>query len=228
MTKKKYIGKVLDPFISPIAKIFLSRKRSGPRPLVIAHRGLPLEFPENTLPSLMSALREGADGVEFDLLFSKDNHPYVCHDSDMTAHTSNGREVVNILEMQSQEIDALKIYGDYQISSLGSTLAELGTANPKRLYIHYKVENEVGSEINHIKAVERAIRQAGLEEIAVVMVESGRIEPWISQAPRVQILQCWVGLPGEEGRYAIDDSRQFNLNHFGFYAKKPRGRGQGN
>jgi glycerophosphoryl diester phosphodiesterase len=51
-----------------------------PRPLVVAHRCGSAAAPENTLAALRTAVREGADAVEVDVLPSRDGHPVVHHD----------------------------------------------------------------------------------------------------------------------------------------------------
>lgn len=56
---------------------------------VIAHRGLSLEYPENTLPAILAARDAGADVIEIDIQLSKDGVPVVFHD-DTLERTSNG------------------------------------------------------------------------------------------------------------------------------------------
>ncbi|KUL52273.1 MULTISPECIES: glycerophosphodiester phosphodiesterase [unclassified Streptomyces] len=46
----------------------------------VAHRGDPYHVRENTLPSLRSALRKGADVVEIDVRLSSDGVPVLLHD----------------------------------------------------------------------------------------------------------------------------------------------------
>ncbi|MDX3236976.1 glycerophosphodiester phosphodiesterase [Streptomyces sp. ME03-5709C] len=48
--------------------------------LAIAHRGDPHRHRENTLPSLRSALRAGADAVEMDVRLTRDGVPVLLHD----------------------------------------------------------------------------------------------------------------------------------------------------
>jgi len=50
------------------------------QPLVVAHRCGSAVAPENTLVALRTAVREGADAVEVDVLPSRDGHPVVHHD----------------------------------------------------------------------------------------------------------------------------------------------------
>jgi glycerophosphoryl diester phosphodiesterase len=57
-------------------------------PLKIGHRGAAGEAPENTLASFELAMRQGADGIEFDVQLSSDGVPVVIHDPRLTRTTS--------------------------------------------------------------------------------------------------------------------------------------------
>ena len=52
-------------------------------PEIIAHRGNAIEFPENTLQSLASAVELGIRHVEFDVQLTADKVPVVLHDADL-------------------------------------------------------------------------------------------------------------------------------------------------
>ncbi|MEV1246653.1 glycerophosphodiester phosphodiesterase [Nonomuraea sp. NPDC050022] len=49
-------------------------------PILIGHRGAPLQLLENTVGSLRLARELGADAVEFDVRASRDGHPVLLHD----------------------------------------------------------------------------------------------------------------------------------------------------
>jgi glycerophosphoryl diester phosphodiesterase len=49
-------------------------------PFLVAHRGYPLCYPENSREGILAALRSGACFVEFDMQFSADGIPVVIHD----------------------------------------------------------------------------------------------------------------------------------------------------
>ncbi len=53
---------------------------SSSKPFIIAHRGANREAPENTISAFSRALELGAQGVELDVLVSKDGHFVVTHD----------------------------------------------------------------------------------------------------------------------------------------------------
>jgi glycerophosphoryl diester phosphodiesterase len=52
-------------------------------PEIIAHRGNAIEFPENTLQSLASAVELGVRHIEFDVQLTADKVPVVLHDADL-------------------------------------------------------------------------------------------------------------------------------------------------
>lgn len=52
-------------------------------PEVIAHRGLPREHPENSLPGFLAALALGVDGIELDVQLTSDGVPVVHHDPEL-------------------------------------------------------------------------------------------------------------------------------------------------
>jgi glycerophosphoryl diester phosphodiesterase len=62
-------------------------------PLKIGHRGAAAEAPENTLASFDLALRQGADGIEFDVQLSSDGVPVVIHDARLNRTTSGSGRV---------------------------------------------------------------------------------------------------------------------------------------
>ncbi|MBI5548064.1 MAG: glycerophosphodiester phosphodiesterase [Deltaproteobacteria bacterium] len=50
------------------------------RPLVLGHRGASADAPENTLAAFREAVRQGADGVELDVMRCGSGELVVCHD----------------------------------------------------------------------------------------------------------------------------------------------------
>jgi glycerophosphoryl diester phosphodiesterase len=52
-------------------------------PELIAHRGYPLHYPENTLPGIAVALESGARFVEVDVQMTADRVPVLFHDPDL-------------------------------------------------------------------------------------------------------------------------------------------------
>ena len=61
----------------------LIRQKQCDKVLVLGHRGSPLRERENTIPSFLRALQEGADGVELDVRVTKDKVLVVSHDNSL-------------------------------------------------------------------------------------------------------------------------------------------------
>ncbi len=80
------------------------RKQLG-RPFILAHRGVMRSQPENTLRSFAAALDQGADLLETDLHFSKDNEIVLMHDPTVD-RTTDGTGAVR--EMTLDQIKALR------------------------------------------------------------------------------------------------------------------------
>lgn len=59
---------------------FRKTRHQRTRPLIVAHRGTPDLQPENTLPSFQTALAQGADVLETDLHFTRDDQIILFHD----------------------------------------------------------------------------------------------------------------------------------------------------
>ncbi len=50
-------------------------------PAIVAHRGFWMQYPENTVPAFIEAMRMGVDMVELDVHETKDGEFIVCHDA---------------------------------------------------------------------------------------------------------------------------------------------------
>ncbi|MEZ4611991.1 MAG: glycerophosphodiester phosphodiesterase family protein [Caldilineaceae bacterium] len=66
---------------------FSQRAKPGGYPFVVAHRGTPTIEPENTLPSFALALDQGADALETDLRFTRDDEIVLFHDATLERTT---------------------------------------------------------------------------------------------------------------------------------------------
>lgn len=72
---------------------FRATRKQRTRPLVVAHRGTPDLQPENTLPSFQLALAQGADALETDLHFTRDDQIVLFHDRTLD-RTTDGQGVL--------------------------------------------------------------------------------------------------------------------------------------
>lgn len=112
------------------------------RPLLCGHRGTGETapgnpFPENTLSSILRAIDEGAEMVEFDVLLSADGVPVLMHD-DTVDRTTDGTGCVSALSLrQLRELDVG--VGSGQQGVRIDTLAEVLAAVSIPLNVEVKV-----------------------------------------------------------------------------------------
>lgn len=132
--------------------------------LIFAHRGVPSKAPENTLPSFQLALDAGADGIELDVILSKDNQPIVIHDFEL-GRTSSIEGVVQ--EMTLAEIKK---------ADAGSWFAEefKGVQIPTLQEVFDLVGNKL--QINIELKMHAADKSSDLVEIVVGLVKKYNLE----------------------------------------------------
>lgn len=77
------------------------------RAQLVAHRGEMCRFTENTLPAIKSAIDAGAQNIEFDIQFSKDQVPILHHDFTLTRTTGFNGVVSDLRLQQLKQIPLL-------------------------------------------------------------------------------------------------------------------------
>lgn len=88
---------------------FSLRVAASPRlrvPLIIGHRGAAAVAPENTLVSFERALKDGADGVEFDVRLARDGVPVVIHDATLRRTALRRGRVSSFSSTELGQMDA--------------------------------------------------------------------------------------------------------------------------
>src|SRR5918999_4964078 len=114
-------------------------------PALIAHRGAPREYPENTLPSFARAIELGADGIELDVHATSDGIIVVHHDPVPRATCPDRRLAGRaIAELTHDELQRFQVAPDVGIPTLAEVLALVGDA--AIVYVELKgsdIEREV-------------------------------------------------------------------------------------
>jgi glycerophosphoryl diester phosphodiesterase len=132
--------------------------------LIFAHRGVPAKAPENTLPSFQLALDAGADGIELDVILSKDKQPIVIHDFEL-GRTSSIQGVVQ--EMTLEEIkraDAGSWFGEEFSGVQIPTLQEVFNLVGNKLLINIELKMHLSD------------KSADLVEIVIGLVKQNNLE----------------------------------------------------
>ncbi|MFI1963565.1 glycerophosphodiester phosphodiesterase [Streptomyces pathocidini] len=95
--------------------------------MAVAHRGDPYAVRENTLPSLRSALRRGADAVEIDVRLTRDGVPVLLHDA--TLERLWGYELP-LAEVTSRELREVTANGVPTLQEALTAICESPAARP--------------------------------------------------------------------------------------------------
>ncbi len=95
------------------------------KPLIFGHRGAPASLPENTLAGFQHCIDIGADGIELDVLLTRDGIPVVTHNANLMAATTRGPDgqwldqtgpaiaEMTLAELQSFDIGGCRPGSDY-------------------------------------------------------------------------------------------------------------------
>lgn len=113
-------------------------------PDLIAHRGNPAEYPENTLPALRSALELGARHLEFDVQLSADRHPLLLNDSSLQRTAGIDRSVIDMTWRELAEVSVNEAarfqqrYTDVGIPTLAQAVSLLATYPAATVFVELK------------------------------------------------------------------------------------------
>jgi len=111
------------------------------RPLNLGHRGAREVAPENTLASFSKALELGADGVELDVMLSKDNHVIVIHDYTVDRTTDGNGKVRDHSLDELRVLDAGSWFGEEYAGERIPTLDEVFEATPAESIINIELKS---------------------------------------------------------------------------------------
>jgi glycerophosphoryl diester phosphodiesterase len=93
--------------------------------LVVAHRGLALHSPENTLPAFSAAVEVGADILETDVHGSADGVAMISHDPNLLRLAGRPER---ISQLRQRELSAIDLGGGVTMPSLAELLEEFPRA----------------------------------------------------------------------------------------------------
>jgi glycerophosphoryl diester phosphodiesterase len=92
---------------------------------LVGYRGNPAEFPENTLPSLRSAIALGVRFIELDVHLSADGVPMVCDEHQLARVTGDDDTDMSGAQMSALDVSQTNRFGD---RFLGTLIPSLTTA----------------------------------------------------------------------------------------------------
>lgn len=110
------------------------------RPLVIAHRGLSSQYPENTLPAFEAAVACGADMIELDIALTVDGRFMVIHDDTLSRTTTTQGFVGHLRSQELQQLDAGKWFNSEAAATPIPTLDDVLDRIGGRIQLNIEVK----------------------------------------------------------------------------------------
>lgn len=171
--------------------------------LLMGHRGIPWDWPENSLLSFRKALDAGIDILEFDVRLSRDGVPVIMHDADLDRTTDSKGAVgdMDYTDLKKARIiftkTGPKSPGE-PIPNLGETLTLL--QQYPRVIINCEIKDYSDACVE--KSIE-ACREARLIERSVFTCFDYRVLQKIKEIdPSLKVqgfpLELMKGLPGDD------------------------------
>jgi glycerophosphoryl diester phosphodiesterase len=147
----------------------------------VAHRGDPYRFRENTLDSLRSALRRGADAVEFDVRLTRDGVPVLLHDGTLKRLWGHDRPLASL---SAAEVRGLT---DGGVPTLAEALA--ATAGSRVL-----IDLPGAPDARSVRRVLDVVRECEAQERAYYCAGAPAMLAVRSTDPAAEIALTWTSL----------------------------------
>ncbi len=147
----------------------------------VAHRGDPYRVRENTVDSLRSALRLGADAVEIDVRLTRDGVPVLLHDQTLKRLWEHDRP---LLSLSSDEVRGLT---DDKVPTLARALAATGDSR-------VMLDLPGTSDVRVARRVVDVVRECGAEERVYYCADARAMLAVRAADPAAEIALTWTTL----------------------------------
>ncbi len=148
-----------------------------PRPYVMAHRGASGHAPENTLAAFRLAIRQGADLIETDLRFTKDEALVCIHDDTLDRTTDGHGAVSNLTLAEIKKLHICSEFDDRYPNERVPALEELLDVMPEDVALALELKDPLFEQPAYGQKLVDALpldRFAG--RVAVLSFEQARLD----------------------------------------------------
>ncbi|WP_280882565.1 glycerophosphodiester phosphodiesterase [Streptomyces pseudovenezuelae] len=147
----------------------------------VAHRGDPYRVRENTTDSLRSALRKGADAVEFDVRLTKDDVPVLLHDDTLKRLWEHDRP------LRSLSADEVRGLTDGGVPTLAEALA---ATEGRRVMVDLPGD----PELRTVQRIMEVVRDSGAADRAYYTADAPAMLAVRAADPSAEIALTWKSL----------------------------------
>jgi len=160
----------------------------GARPLIMAHRGASDELPENTLAAFERALAQGADVLETDVRFTRDDVLILMHDPTVNRTTDGAGAVATMTLEEIKKLRARKPFAREFGSEPPPTLEELLTFSDKEPPLALELKDDRFLNPNDAARLIKLLEQHhALERVVLVSFNLQRLQTCKRVAPEIPI-----------------------------------------
>jgi glycerophosphoryl diester phosphodiesterase len=183
-------------------KFFQVRAKLG-RPLVMAHRGASAILPENSLSAFRQAIDDGADLIETDLRFTRDDEIVLIHD-DTLDRTVNAQGAVRDYTLAELKQFTLKQPpGRQDVVEHIPTLRELLVMTGKNVPLALELKSSLFSQPDYAKILIDVLVEHGvLEESAIIGFDQEQLLAVKKLAP--SLAAGWITLTNPFPRQPVE------------------------
>ena len=132
----------------------MNQKKNLNLPRIIGHRGVKNLAPENTIESILEAIRLGLKWIEVDVKISKDGIPFLLHDDNLD-RTTNGSGLASLYNYSEiKKLDAGKFFYNKITNIYPPTLKEVfHICKKNRIGINIELKPNLGLEKKNVEKI---------------------------------------------------------------------------
>ena len=137
-------------------------------PKFMAHRGMKIESPENTIESFKEAIKHGFKGVELDIILTKDGELICSHNYDLERET-NGQGWIHKINLN--ELDKIKtgIYSHPNNSQALPTFLEILSEIPSNIFLNIEIKTLSLFDLSTTKSLIKLIKSEQIKHSFIIL-----------------------------------------------------------
>jgi len=137
------------------------------KPIFFGHRGDRLSYPENTLKSYHSAIEKGLDGIELDVLSTKDGKLICSHNYDLERETTGVGFIDEIDYIELVKVKTGKQFPESKHQAI-PLLKEVIKSLPKTAVLNIEIKTKSTFDLKTAIKVARLIKNGDLSQRVIV------------------------------------------------------------
>jgi len=177
--------------------------------MIIAHRGVSFNLPENSLPAFEASWELGVDGIEGDFHLTKDGEIVCIHDDD-TERVCKTKAIIQNSTLQDLKELELSYEGDSNLNLKIPTISEVIQAIPygKKFFIEIKC----GTEIILPLLSQLSGSSMSSDDVVIISFDSKVIKALKELEPKYKALLLYSCEEGRDIDKLIDEASKIKAN----------------